>query len=414
MKKFALFFMISVLSLVLLLSSCDNAEDASSNDNHVHAYGEWTTVSEATCQKSGTKERVCSCGNKETETIATIPHHYVNNVCTMCKKNASSEFEPDYEAGQENVVGNDYGFSHYTSQANYLYFSANRKNISKIKNDKTGLQTVYQVTAGSVFNVNVVGDWIYFYCRNSSIEKSYIAKVRTDGSDFEKIVSSVHVEEMLVAKNTVYYTTPTTNGKYNDFAKEVLPLYCVSVNGGTPKQLHDGAVSNMVADSTYLYFVHTTESENQNISRVKHGSMKSNVLLSNKEFFKLSLENSKLYFFVFDIYDRIYSLASISTSGGSYTVYGKVVQYSEALHVIGNKAYYMGGLYSENESSSEAGLVEYDLKTKKGRIVKEDYETSEFQFAGDYLFFEKYNSKKLESLTIYYAKKNTFEEVKLS
>ena len=41
---------------------------------HEHAFGEWTTTKEATCTEEGSKERVCECGEKETEVIAALGH----------------------------------------------------------------------------------------------------------------------------------------------------------------------------------------------------------------------------------------------------------------------------------------------------------------------------------------------------
>jgi len=252
MKKLFLIFMSVVLSLSLLLTSCDGGEnkadsgsgdssstvasqetpptessvesqstsDESQTGEHIHDHGEWRTVSEPTCSKSGSRERVCSCGDRETEPLGTIPHKYVNNVCNMCGQKDPNVFVPDYAAGQANAVGADSGLSSYTIQADYIYFS-DGNNIRKMKTDGTGLKTVYKVTAGHAMNVNVAGDWIYFWCNGETVGKSYIAKVRTDGTGFEKIVSSVYVWEMLVAKDTVYYTVYPVNGEYKDFAKDV-------------------------------------------------------------------------------------------------------------------------------------------------------------------------------------------------
>ncbi|MBQ8356136.1 MAG: discoidin domain-containing protein, partial [Oscillospiraceae bacterium] len=44
---------------------------------HEHAFGEWTTTKEATCTEEGSRERVCECGEKETEVIAALGHDYV-------------------------------------------------------------------------------------------------------------------------------------------------------------------------------------------------------------------------------------------------------------------------------------------------------------------------------------------------
>ena len=41
---------------------------------HVHSFGAWSTVKVASCSAEGTQERACSCGEKETETIAKLAH----------------------------------------------------------------------------------------------------------------------------------------------------------------------------------------------------------------------------------------------------------------------------------------------------------------------------------------------------
>ncbi len=41
---------------------------------HEHAFGEWTVTKEATCTEEGSRERVCECGEKETEVIAALGH----------------------------------------------------------------------------------------------------------------------------------------------------------------------------------------------------------------------------------------------------------------------------------------------------------------------------------------------------
>ncbi|MBE6636812.1 MAG: DUF5050 domain-containing protein [Ruminococcaceae bacterium] len=430
MNKLVIIMMMGViLMLLLLLPACwDTEEKANGTESgngpvteggtentHVHAYGAWTTVSEATCEANGIRERTCSCGVRETEHVAVIAHDYVNGVCRMCKKSDPNAFVPDYATGQANTVGSNHALSQITRQDTYLYFTDDRNRICKMKTDYTEKQTVYRVTAGTVFDINVVGDWIYFYCRGATVSKSYIAKVRTDGSGFEKLVSSVPVGEMLVAKDTVYYTTYPIDETYTNYAKEVFPLYSVSVNGGTPKQLYDGAVSDLVADATYLYFTHRERDDDQTeIVRIKHGSTKSSVLLRGKDTYLLSQASSRVYFFVYDPYEDGYVLASVASGGGSYTEYGNgsAMQNTDRLHIIGNKAYYMGGLMF----GQRAGLLEHDLATKTAKVVREDYENTGFETANDLMIFLNYNydAEKLESFTIYDAKTNAVKQIILS
>lgn len=89
MKKIC--YLVLALILVLTLAACVSndattaAPDPTGNTPHAHSYGEWTTVTAATCATDGLRERVCSCGEKETETIgATGEHSYVDGVCTDC------------------------------------------------------------------------------------------------------------------------------------------------------------------------------------------------------------------------------------------------------------------------------------------------------------------------------------------
>ena len=385
-------------------------------DTHVHAYGIWVTVSPATCQEQGSRERVCSCGSKETEKLAKMNHNYVQNVCTMCKGKDPNAFVPDYAPGEANVVGSDDADLSCTAQAGYIYYSVGNK-IQKIKKNASTVELVYTVSAGSVSKVNVIGDWVYFYCEGSTVGKSYIAKVRTDGSGFEKLVSSLNVWEMLVVKDTVYYTTVTEDWSYKDYGKEWFPLYSVSVNGGMPKQIHDGVVSDLTADSTYLYFIHETEDDARTVCRIKHGSAAKSVLLKNTDIRGLSLENSKLYFLVLDKYDPcITTLASISTNGGSYTTYGELFYAHISFHIIGNKAYFVGSApFNEENPEPEVGVLEYDMRAKTFKLISEEYENG-FVAVFDLLIsqYYDYDYEKLEYIEIYDPKNGALKKIKLS
>ena len=43
---------------------------------HTHAFGDWRVISEATCTKNGLRERVCECGEKETEVLNATGHSF--------------------------------------------------------------------------------------------------------------------------------------------------------------------------------------------------------------------------------------------------------------------------------------------------------------------------------------------------
>ena len=63
MKKIA--FIIAIALSLLALFGCETQ----TKDEHVHAYGEWETVTEASCVLDGLAERACACGEKENKII---------------------------------------------------------------------------------------------------------------------------------------------------------------------------------------------------------------------------------------------------------------------------------------------------------------------------------------------------------
>ena len=370
---------------------------------HTHSFGTWQTVRAADCQTEGERKRTCACGEAESEALAIVSHNYVSGVCSMCKKNDPDAFIPDYAAGQANTVGNESSHSRYASQGDWIYFSPTVHGISKIKKDGSQQQAVYSVGTGSVLYINVVGDWIYFYCEGNTAEKSYIAKVKTDGKGLEKIMSGVYVGDMLVVKNTVFFTV--ANQTYENHAKDHRPLYSVSVNGGISKQIHDGAVISILADANYVYFLQHQEQGNAALYRMKHDTTKKTAILEGVDTNDIALNASKLYFLTADRYGSSEcTMCSISINGGSYTEYGKMPYFTESLYVIGNKLYYLGSGFRGEEWMEEAGLMEFDPSTKTYRVVKEEYEYNYLYFTGGLLILECYENEKLVALSVYDGK----------
>ena len=75
MKKSLWIVLLLALVCTLALSACDDTNQPQTpNEDHVHAFGEWTTVKDATCTVKGEQERICSCGEKETKSIDATGH----------------------------------------------------------------------------------------------------------------------------------------------------------------------------------------------------------------------------------------------------------------------------------------------------------------------------------------------------
>ena len=86
-----------ILLLAAALAACGLAVfSACDEPGHTHSFGEWTTVTEPTCTEEGLHERVCACGEKESEDIAAIGHTpseaiKENEVAATCSAGGSYE-----------------------------------------------------------------------------------------------------------------------------------------------------------------------------------------------------------------------------------------------------------------------------------------------------------------------------------
>lgn len=60
---------------------------------HVHAWNSWTTALDATCTAEGKQERTCSCGEKETQSIAKVAHTEVVDeaVASTCEEKGKTQ-----------------------------------------------------------------------------------------------------------------------------------------------------------------------------------------------------------------------------------------------------------------------------------------------------------------------------------
>ena len=367
----------------------ENGENNENNENsesggvsqpevHTHTFGAWVTVNEPDCQRTGLEKRECDCGEAETRTLEKTGHSYVDSVCTVCGASNAPAFVPDYSAGQANTVGGDSGSSQFASQANWIY-SADGRLISKLNRSDNSVKSVYRLTSGNVFNLNVVGDWIYFYVSENAAANSYIAKVRTDGSGFEKLLVTGEVWEMLVVKDTIFYT-PVKN-PYTDYSKDVAPLYSMTVDGKSVKQLHDGSVSSLSADGSYIYFLCRGQYDDAGkIYRMKHnGSNKIELWISDSHGYEVEtnrvvLVGSKLYFVDLrnDKYGEGVELASINSNGGGYTSHASLEpSYNDCIFASGSKIYYIGFPCSYGDYSEGYGLVEYNTSSRSFKLVIE-------------------------------------------
>ena len=106
-KVLSLLFVVIVLIAAFTLNACsvDTPTDSTTtmvtttqtpDGPHIHEYGDWKVVESPTCNSNGLEERVCECGQKQTNAVATIDcvagEWMVDEEATCTKEGTSSRY----------------------------------------------------------------------------------------------------------------------------------------------------------------------------------------------------------------------------------------------------------------------------------------------------------------------------------
>ncbi len=281
--------------------------------------------------------------------------------------------EPEQNApqsnGKVNVVGKTLGAGG-ASQGDWIYYVEGNQ-FFKINQNTYKSETIFILPTGWASNLNVVGDWLYFSVPETTDESAYIGKVRTDGRDFQKIVYTNDVWEVLVIGETVYYTS--TNNPYTVWAKDVAPLYSVSVNGGAVTQVHDGSVENLVADENYIYFQYREkDGGKRSFVRMNHNATSRQTLWINElagteiDSFGFVVSEGRIYFAErYDNSETYRTVSSISINGGDYVAHFRANLCSSSLWAKNGKIYFSGVAPEYRDGYigeyGDLGLTEYDM-----------------------------------------------------
>ena len=156
-----------------VFSACDEP-------GHTHSFGEWTTVTEPTCAEEGLRERVCVCGEKESEELEALGHDYKGEVtivplCTadgeityICSRCGDSYTETLEALGHDYVKGVCARCGEAEPEATEgLIFELSEDGASYAVTGYQGASTeVYISSYYQGLPVTSIGDWA-FYDRSS-------------------------------------------------------------------------------------------------------------------------------------------------------------------------------------------------------------------------------------------------------
>ena len=330
------------------------------------------------------------------------------------EQNAPEQNTPQSN-GKVNVVGKTYGTCG-ASQGDWIYYVEGNQ-FFKINQNTYKSETIFILPMGWALNLNVVGDWLYFSVPETTDESAYIGKVRTDGRDFQKIVYTNDVWEVLVIGETVYYTS--TNNPYTVWAKDVAPLYSVSVNGGAVTQVHDGCVENLVADENYIYFQYREKSGGKrSFVRMNHNATSRQTLWINElagtgiDSFGFAVSEGRIYFTErYNNSETCRTVSSISINGGDYVAHFRANMFSSSLWAKNGKIYF-GGVAVEyrDDYIGEYGdlcLTVYDMASGRFTALYDEwrylYPTNEMLVVPEMhaLWLYDYDSKTFTKVLLY-------------
>ncbi len=141
----------------------ESQDETNEPEAHVHVYGEWKTVTAATCQSTGVVERVCSCGDKLLQSVNMTQHKYVNGVCSCGAIESASDIEDgtltfSLTNGGYKVSGRNFSGSQVVIPSTFM-----GKPVVEIDQDAFGgNRNIERVVIPKT--VKTIGDEAFMYC----------------------------------------------------------------------------------------------------------------------------------------------------------------------------------------------------------------------------------------------------------
>ena len=139
--KISLFALLILLACALMLTftACDEAsepdEDEDENEEtnapqteaHTHAFGEWEITKSPSFTEEGIKTRYCSCGEKQTETIAQLKEESSSITSLQCKNELQAVYNKSLAQKSIWFLEDDWVYASYFDGKDLFYYSSGGK-----------------------------------------------------------------------------------------------------------------------------------------------------------------------------------------------------------------------------------------------------------------------------------------------
>ena len=262
MAKKILCVIVFMLTLVCTFASCSFYKDET--PSHTHNFGEWEIIKSATCTAEGSKERYCSCGEKQTSTIAAN-HNFVNGICSVCgyenRENGNNNNSSVQKLSKDEWMA-VFDSSQYQSYT--MRITSNEKRGDRVISQTITIQYNYPEfmivsTETDAYDgvPEIITDDIY-YILGGAEELSHTAAIPYAISDVYSIMSEF--DGFGYSK----FVFDETSASYSSLLFENIELVTVSIQNGKIRSI---TIENEYNDSDYGKAIETYSIELSNINK---------------------------------------------------------------------------------------------------------------------------------------------------
>lgn len=219
--------------------------------------------------------------------------YYFNFTCfeSAPSENAASIGVTPGNAANDGMAVEDDNYIYYINRSGDIYGTSpdyiyKIKKNSAPRKDLCDLKYNTKLIDDRVWNLNLVGDWIYY---SNWIDPFHhgIYKVKTDGTG-KTCIANEAVGNMIVKGNWIYYVKRT-----NSHSIMENNVYKMSVDGSCRIKLNDDAVEDMTVCGDWIYY--SNESDGYKPYRIKTDGTSRSKICDDETLFMTAVDNTVYY-----------------------------------------------------------------------------------------------------------------------